>query len=320
MFQSIKDGFAILASINHLLLKRPVLMPPIFFCWIVYGSTIIFFRFKFDWSPYDGNQLFLIIFFIFFFLSFVISVTNFVLLELIEQIENDKTVSITQAVSDTLTKNLMRALPIILTWSTLWFLITCFEVLTTKKKKDKSTAEDDELNAHNVARELANVKDFSFGSLFFSSLKKGVRMLAFLIFPAIAWEDDSTSNSIKKGFLVAKNHWAEFATGFVLTRLLSQIIFFPVGLVFAYTKKKHNVPEYLWTYVIIYIGLAWSYIIYLEVLFTAELYLWDLNWRRICQKNEAEGKPMPLLSEIKRPSILDSFPDLKKTIVKKVES
>jgi hypothetical protein len=46
----------------------------------------------------------------------VISVTNFVLLELIEQIENDKTVSITQAVSDTLTKNLIRALPIILTY------------------------------------------------------------------------------------------------------------------------------------------------------------------------------------------------------------
>jgi hypothetical protein len=319
MFQSMKNGFAILFSINHLLFQRPVLLLPIFFCWLVYGATIIFFRFKFDWSPYDGAELFVVLFLIIFFLSFVISLTNFVLLELIEQIENGKTVSVTQAVAHTLTKNLVRALPIILAWSTLWFLIACIEMLTKTKKNNDSSAEDEELNARNAARELANIKEFSLGSLFFGSLKQGVRMLAFLIFPAIAWENDSTYNATKKGFLVAKKHWAEFATGFLLTRLLSQIIFFPVGLVFALTKKKHNLPEHLWTYVILYIGLAWSYIIYLEVLFTAELYLWDLNWRRVCQKNEAEGKPLPLLSEIKRPSVLDNFPDLSKTIVKKVE-
>jgi hypothetical protein len=104
---------------------------------------------------------------------------------MVEQMESDKPISIFQAVSDTLTKNLLKALPIIFVWSTLWFLIACIEMLT-KKRNNKESSEDRELNARNAARELANIQEFSLGTLFLDSLKQGIRMLAFLIFPAIA--------------------------------------------------------------------------------------------------------------------------------------
>ena len=55
---------------------------------------------------------------------------------------------------------------------------------------------------------------------------------------------------------------------------------------------------------------AWSFTIYLEQMFTAELYLWSLKWEQAVHKAQQENKPLPELIDVPRPSILDEVPDL----------
>jgi hypothetical protein len=52
------------------------------------------------------------------------------------------------------------------------------------------------------------------------------------------------------------------------------------------------------------------------MLFTAELYLWDMNWRKACKRAESEGRKMPEFHEVKRPSIMDDTNDMKNIIIK----
>ena len=317
MLNSFKNGWLILASIHRLFFKHPVLVLPIIFCWLIYAYTIISFRFKFDWAHYSNDQNYLIVFMIILFFSTIISISNLVVLELIQQIESGKPTSIIKSISDSFTQNFIRAFPIILTWAILWFIIAVIEAFTSgKKRSNEKDSNAEELNTKNMAIELANVQEFSFSLLMFNAIKKGFRMMAFTMFPAIAWEDDSTMNAVKKGFVIVKNRWAEFATGFVLTSTLNRLIFFPVSLFLAFAKDEKNIPDQVWTYLLFYIALGWSYSIYLEMLFTAELYLWDMNWRKACKSAESEGRKMPEFHEVKRPSIMDDTNDMKNIIIK----
>ena len=45
----------------------------------------------------------------------------------------------------------------------------------------------------------------------------------------------------------------------------------------------------------LYIGCAWSYSIYLEQMFMAELYLWHLKWERSGKAGSIEQIPPPQL-------------------------
>jgi hypothetical protein len=317
MFQKFSGGFDLFVLIHKLLFKRPVLFIPVLGCWLVYAATILYLKFNFDWSGYSFEQSLAIFFLIILFFSFIISITNFILLELLEQFESGKPTSIVKAVSDAIKKNLPKALPIIFVWALLWFVVVVIEAMTKNKDNDDSSENDNKFNAENAARELANIQEFSWGSLMFDSVKKGFRMIAFMTFPAIAWENTSTSIAFKRGVRVAKTHWVEMGTGFLLTSLCNQFVFFPVSVIFAIASVRPKYfPEEIWPFVLLYIALAWSYVVYLEVLFTAELYLWDLNWRKAVTQAEAKGMKVPEFYDVKRPSFNDDIPDFKRIFVK----
>ena len=44
-------------------------------------------------------------------------------------------------------------------------------------------------------------------------------------------------------------------------------------------------------------------------MFTAELYLWNMKWERKLRA-QAEGKPIPSMREVPRPSVLDEVHEL----------
>ncbi len=89
------------------------------------------------------------------------------------------------------------------------------------------------------------------------------------------------------------------------------MIFLPVGILFYISGKfKLDLPDWLWVISIIYIGIAWSFSIYIEQMLMAELYLWHLKWEKEVNRALAQGKPVPTLEEVKPPSILDGIPDL----------
>jgi hypothetical protein len=237
-----------------------------------------------------------------------------ILLELVEQIETGQSPNIFTATFSSIT-NIIKSLPITIIWAAIWFVITVVEMLLRRSHSDD--VGDKDFNAENVAKTVAGFEKFSLSAAFFDALRKGVRMIAFLIYPAIAWENSSVLKSVKKGLAVARTHKTEFVAGFILTELAAFIVFLPPAVLFILSGKFDvEFPEWIWFTTIIYCGFAWSFSIFLEQMFTAELYLWHLLWEKDCSIARSNGDEIPKLQDVKRPSILDSIPDLTNALEK----
>ncbi|KAF5416465.1 MAG: hypothetical protein C5S48_02795 [Candidatus Methanogaster sp.] len=245
-------------------------------------------------------------FFIVFIFSSILSFSNLLLLELIQQLESGKRFNLVSAFFEVVSKDLIKTLPITFIWVIIWFILTAIEALLSKMENRSG-----EFSAENAAKTLAGYERFSLSRAFFEALQKGVRMIVFLILPAIAWEDKSPVKAIKKGLGVLKTHLAEFTTGFALTELAATIVFLPPGILFVISDEfEVTFPDFVWYIAIIYCAFAWSFSLFLEQMFAAELYLWHLIWEKECSIAKAENRELPKLREVKRPSVLDDVSDL----------
>jgi hypothetical protein len=308
MFQGIKTGSGLIKTSIGAFVKHPSLIAPLLACWAIYAPMVVYLKFFFQWDYYELSGQLFVLFIVIFIFSFILSVSCIMLLELVRQIETGSKPHILAAALSTI-PNTVKALPITITWAAIWFVITVIEMLLRQRCDDED--ENAEFNAENVAKTIAGFEDFSLSAAFFEGIRKGVRMIAFLIYPAIVWERKDVSSSVKKGLAVAKTHKAEFATGFVLTDLAAAVVFLPPAILFILSGKFDvEFPDWVWFTTTIYCGFAWSLSMLLEQLFTAELYLWHLMWEKDCEIAQENGEEPPKLESVKRPSIMDNIPDL----------
>ncbi|HOD39396.1 MAG TPA: hypothetical protein PKW98_01410 [Candidatus Wallbacteria bacterium] len=314
MFEGISNGWDMFKESIKVFMKYPVMIFPLLFVWCVYAPMILYMKYGLKWEKFSGGESILIVTAFIFAFAFLLAMSCSVLLELIQQIESGKSPDLLKAVFETLALNLVKMIPIVIVWTVLWVLLTIISALIRRKNEE----DDSEFNAENAAKTLAGADgEFSFSSYFIDALKKGVRMIVFLILPGIAWENRGCFDAVKKGLSVFRLHLYEFTSGFVLTELASFIIFFPVALMFALGSAKKGrppiivFPEQAWYLAMVYIAFAWSYTIYLEQMFVAELYLWHIKWEREFDKLRASGDMRPFsFYDVKRPSLLDDTPDL----------
>jgi len=244
-------------------------------------------------------------------MSTVIGISCLVLLEMFHQVESGLPIKLGLAFVHTLDDDLPRALPILLVWALLWFALTLIQVFTRRKRAGDSTTE---FSPENAARVLVGYRSqFSFSDAFFEAMKKGVRMVVFLILPAIAWEHLWPIDATRRGLHVLKAHLSVFASGFVLTEAASLLIFLP-AFVIIYTSAKARVtlPPEVWFGVIIYSSFAWSFTFFIEQMFAAQLYLWHLKWLDACKDASNSKSPLPSLENVKKPTILDDVPEFVK--------
>lgn len=102
-----------------------------------------------------------------------------------------------------------------------------------------------------------------------------------------------------------------FVSGFILTGLAASIIYLPPTiLIYVADAFELSFPSWIWVITIVYLAFAWSYSIYLEQMFSAELYLWNHKWQKAKHKAQQEGRPAPLLSAVARPTLLDDVREL----------
>lgn len=255
-----------------------------------------------------GQETIFIVFFIIWGFALMLTLSCSVLLELLQQKETGKSFNLFKSLGKTLTKNILHILILSFIWAVIWFLLTILEAIFRKKN---SSGDSDEETAENVAKTLAGTDNDSLLSLTFEALKKGIRMIVFLIIPAFAWEDLGVGKSFKRGLSVLRQRVTEFISGYTLSYLAGIIVFLPPSIMFYMSAKlKIDFTDWSWVVCIIYIAFAWSYSIYLEQMFTAELYLWQLKWKREFRNAETEGRNLPKFHEVERPSIIDDRPDL----------
>ncbi len=307
MFQGVKNGWQLIKESVRVFNRHPKFIIPLLVTWLVYAPIILYLKYWFNWDAYTDSQVFLIVFGIIFVFAFLLSFSCSMLLELIQQLESGKQMNIASAFGHTLSHNTIKILPVVFVWTIIWFILLVIQALLSKDKK----REKESFSAENAAKTLAGYQNFSLSKAFFKALEKGVRMVVFLILPAIAWENLSFWKSVKKGIAVFKSNLSAFVTGFVLTGLATAIIFLPPALLFYISDEMEIIfPEWVWVITIIYIAFGWSYSIYLEQMFTAELYLWNHKWEKEVTKAQAENRPIPTLNDIPRPSVLDEVNDL----------
>lgn len=304
MFAGLKNGASLFGAVIRAVVRYPVLILPLVFVWAFYAPMVVYLYFYFDWDSVTAFQGLAVILGSIFAVSVLLSASCFMLLEQIRLIETGEQIRWLSPIG-VAAKNVWRALPITLAWAIIWFFITIVEMIV--RRKDSGT--EQQATTENIARTLGGNGQFSISAAFFDALKKGVRMIAFLIFPAIAWENHKSP--IRRGLAVARSHKTEFATGFVLTEMAAAIVFIPPAIVFAIADNTDVViSDDIWFSVIIYSGFAWSLSLLLEQLFTAELYLWDLKWREACSLAERAENTVPKLADVPRPSIMDDRADL----------
>ena len=304
MFSGIKNGMSLFGAVIRAAVRFPALILPLILVWSLYAPMVVYLYFYFDWEAVTALQGFAVMFGFIFAVSLLLSASCFILLEQIRRIETGQSIGLLSSVGAAL-RNVWRALSITLAWAIIWFLITVIEMIVRRK----DSGGDQEATPENIARTLGGGGTFSISGAFFDALKKGVRMIAFLIFPAVAWENHK--KPIRRGLAVARSHKTEFATGFVLTEMAAAIVFIPPAIVFMVADNTDVViSDDVWFAMIIYCGFAWSFSLLLEQLFTAELYLWDLKWREVCAAAEKQGQLPPKLNDVPRPSIMDDKADL----------
>lgn len=292
---------------------HPRFLVPLLGVWAVYAPTVLYMKYGVNWDALPTDQALLLNFGAVFLFAFLLAFACSVLLELIQQLESGRKLSLFAAVGETLGSNLLKMLPIIIVWTIIWFVLLVIQAILSRKKRRGGSTES--FSAENAAKTLAGYGQFSLSAAFFRALNKGIRMVVFLILPAIAWENLGFVRAIKKGLTVFRTHLSHFSAGFVLTEMIAIVLFLPPAILFWISGKfEVQFPSFVWVLVILYIGMVWSYSIYLEQMFTAELYLWNLKWEREVKARQLRGeKDLPELEEIPLPHLLDEVHELLET-------
>ncbi len=286
----------------RLFVKYPIFLLPLIIVWIIYAPIILWLKFKYQPDANAWGQTLLLVFVVIFIFSALLMFSCSLVLELLQQIEHGQRPSFTQALGDTINQNLITMLPLMLMWSVVWFLLLLLSALTSRQSKNN----DDAINAENAAKTLAGYQKVSISEAFFSAVNQGVRMVVFLIMPAIAWENLSLSNAVKKGFAVLKGNKSGFVRAYLLSEAIAVIVFFPPALLFVITAKgKIVLPDTVWLATMLYVAIAWSYSMYVEQLYAANLYLWYMAWDKEAKLAKAMGDPVPALKNVKAPSLLN---------------
>jgi len=310
MFETIKNAWNLIQNSIQVFNRHPKFLIPLLITWLVYAPITLYLEYGFNWRALSVGQIFLFVFGIIFLFAFLLGFSCLILLELIQQLESRKELDLGKAFVNSLTGNILKFAPIVLVWTIVWFTLLILDVLVsiffgeTRERRGSLTLES-------AAKTLAGYGIFSLISSFFALLKRGARMIVFIIAPAIAWENLSFGKAIKRGFNVFTLHTPEFSTGFILTWVAAAIIFLPLTILFWMSGVSEiTFPNWVWLLAIIYTAFAWSYSLYLEQMFIAQLYLWHLKWEKQIEKEKRHGKQLSKLKDVKKPSLLDEIFEL----------
>jgi hypothetical protein len=301
----VKTGVELVVDTIRVVVHYPKFLIPIGVVWGVIAVVTTWQRFFFVARGRGTLELLAIGFAIIFLFAILLVGSCSILLEMIEHVEREgQRPSLRRATRATLGTNLGGLLGVAFLWAVVWFLLTMLQALFEDDNRDT------EYSAESAVRTLAGTEG-SLLSLSIDALKKGIRMLVFLILPAIVWEDRGFRDGVSRGLDVFRENVVVFATGFSLTYLVAALVFLPVGITFGLADEGLiQLSAGQWYLVMAYLGIAWSFSVYLEQLFTADLFLWHVEWEQAVTAAEASGDPVPEIRDVPRPSLLDDVASL----------
>ena len=264
------EGWSLFKKSFSYLFENPVFLVPIFICWLIVVGIILYLRYYWVGPESIGLMLLSIYGFVFL-IAYTICLANLVLLELMNQREEKRPISLWQAFGETVSFNAVRAIPIAIFYSIVWFIIILLRALTSRKK-DRSKAEPSLKDAALTLGGI-NANPFSWIRLGLRMLEKLLRMTIFLALPAIAWENKGSFSAFGKAVEIIKQHPVQFLTTYALTGISALIMALPLVPIMVANEAELELPGYIWLAIIIYEGIIWTLGMYLEQMSVASLYL-----------------------------------------------
>lgn len=302
----VKSGAELVWDALRVVRHYPRFLLPIGAVWVVIAAVTIWQRFFLVVEGKSVPFLLALGFGTIFLFAVMLVLSCAVQLELIQQIErHGRDPSLRRAVRATLRPRVVPLVGVAFIWSVVWFVLTLIQALF----EDEESPNRD--YSPKAAVETMAGGDRSLLALSFDALKKGIRMLVFLVLPAIVWEKRGLGDALSRGYEVFRSNVVAFATGFTLTAVVTLVVFLPAGIVLWLAEEGIlQLSPTQWYLVLAYVGFAWSVSIYLEQLFTADLFLWHVEWEQAVAAAEAAGEPEPDLRDVPRPSLLDDVASL----------
>lgn len=294
---TIQSGWSVFKRTLKLILSKPYLLLPMFFAWLVYLMVGFWFFSTYNIETMETLQLLLLIFGFTFLSTFTIGIASLFILEMIEQLESRGKINPFKALFDMLSKDLWRALPLIILWSLIDFVLVLIIGFLDAGRKRKNRPRRPK---GPIQRAVEAFRDF-------------VRMGSMMIFTVIAWENLGPKQSFDKGYRVFKHRFSELLVGWGLNKVTGFLLGIPIILVFL-ALQAHLLPlRPTFLGLIIYLSIIWSLRKLIEQLFVSELYLWYLHYEKAINQAHLSGQTPPAsMQDVKRPFFTDNNLDLLK--------
>lgn len=299
-FWKIKTSFAIIVETFKSIKKFPILLLPIFLTWIMIASLVVYLNYYMKF-PNEDWQLNLICFWIFWFISFSLTFTSWIMVEIVKQIETDWNIKFWEAFKSNL-KNIWKLAGLAFIWAILWFLLVIVEIILSKAKKNSSS--NSITNYEWVAKTLWwEWSMFSWLWLGLNMLMDVLRMAVFLSVPAMLWKNKWVFSGIKEWAKIIWKHPVEFIWVYSSLIFIGILMVLPIIIIFSMSDLGYQFSDMLWLWVIIYEWVIWTFSIYMEQMSTTLLFLWHMKWEN---QKIADWESLKPISEIEKPSLIDN--------------
>jgi hypothetical protein len=221
-----------------------------------------------------------------------IAIASLVVLELLEQHETNGKMRIGKALIDAIFKDLIRALPVILIWSMIQFILMIIDSIFSGGKNKR--------------------RGFLSISTLIRAITRGIRMAVMMILASVAWEQLPIIKSYKKGLNVFQDNFVEATSAVTISPLISYVCILPLILAVLVIDSLEITVGIWFSYAaVIYLTIVYSIGLLIEQIFVAELYLWYKAYENEVDIARMNNDYAPnSLKDIKRPSLLNDVPDM----------
>ncbi len=291
MFDSFARGLSIYKQNLIFIFKHPFMLIPYVF---TLGINMVGMYYLYDWlyAPEMEVEITLLLIYLISVLStFTIGITSLFILEMVEQLETVGKINIFKAIKDMVVQDLWQALPLILLWSVLDFILVILTAVTKRKSR----------NGHSSHTFLSRIVD---------TFRETIKLGMMVSFASVAWENYGIGYSYRRGVSVYKSHLTEILTGVGVSKITGflTILILPVF----YIMISLDLPIVTIIIVVaLLFSIIWSMGKLVEQLYTAELFLWVKHYEKAREKAEKDGLEMPgSIRDVAQPSFVDNVFDL----------
>lgn len=291
----VQSGWEVFKRSLKFIFQKPFLLIPMLIAWVIYIVVAVWAQGQFDFNNMETAELLLVLFGFTCLSTFTIATASLFVLELLEQHETTGKMNPFKALLDMITKDFWRALPLIIAWSIIDFVLMIVVAFLDSTRKRKNGPK--------------RPKGFLQRSV--EAFKDLVRMGSMTVFTVVAWEELGPKASFDKGFKVFKKQFAEMLTGFGLNKVIGLIMGLPIFLVVLIMNTGALPQEETMIGLIIYMSIVWSLSKLIEQLYVSELYLWYKHYELAIADAKNRGvNPPDSIYDVPKPSFTDNKFDL----------